>query len=285
MSPQAKRPAPKGKTPANSLAKSGPSPIWWIVGVGVAVVGVALVVGVSSSKDSTTNTSHLGRSDAPDALVEQVVSVPAATLDAVGAGSATAPTKITEGAASGPPTVLFVGAEFCPYCAAERWSLVNALGRFGTFSGLKTTYSSSTDVFPDTPTFSFYGSNYSSDVVSFEPVEIATNEPDGSRYKKLETPTADQEKIWLQYAPQGGVPFLHIADKYVITSPSYAVDVLKGLNFDQIASAMQDPNSAVAKAAVGAANLITAAICASTNDQPASACTASIKALEANLAK
>jgi hypothetical protein len=153
MSPQAKRPVPKSKPPV----ESGPSPIWWIVGVGVAVVGVALVIGVSSSKDSSTDSGHLGRSDAPEALVQQVVSVPAATLDAVGAGTATPPTPITESASTGAPTVLFIGAEFCPYCAAERWSLINALGRFGTFSGLKTTYSSSTDVFPDTPTFSFHG--------------------------------------------------------------------------------------------------------------------------------
>ena len=70
----------------------------------------------------------------------------------------------------------------------------------------------------------------------------------------------------------------------MITTPSYAVDVLKGLNHDQIANAMQDPTSDVAKAAIGAANLITAAICASTGDQPASACTPAIQKLEAGLA-
>ena len=41
-----------------------------------------------------------------------------------------------------------MGAEYCPYCAAERWSMIVALGRFGTFSGLQTMRSSSTDSRP-----------------------------------------------------------------------------------------------------------------------------------------
>ena len=64
--------------------------------------------------------------------------------------------------ASGKPIVLYVGGEFCPYCAAERWSPVVALSRFGTFSNLTLLRSSSTDMFPDTRTFSFAGSHYSS---------------------------------------------------------------------------------------------------------------------------
>ena len=35
--------------------------------------------------------------------------------------------------ASGPAQILFVGAEYCPFCAAERWPLVVALARFGRF--------------------------------------------------------------------------------------------------------------------------------------------------------
>jgi hypothetical protein len=32
--------------------------------------------------------------------------------------------------------MLYIGAEYCPYCAAERWPLVMALSKFGTFSNL-----------------------------------------------------------------------------------------------------------------------------------------------------
>ncbi len=38
----------------------------------------------------------------------------------------------------GKPEVLFVGAEFCPFCAAERWPLIVALSRFGRFTALTT---------------------------------------------------------------------------------------------------------------------------------------------------
>jgi hypothetical protein len=79
--------------------------------------------------------------------------------------------------------VLYVGAEFCPFCAAERWPLLLALSRFGTFSNLKESHSSAADVFPNTPTVSFYGSTYESDYVAFTPVETATNQRSGNGYE------------------------------------------------------------------------------------------------------
>src|ERR1022692_1312734 len=60
------------------------------------------------------------------------------------------------------PEVVFVGAQYCPYCAAERWALAVALSRFGAFSGLQLIRSSSTEVYPNTATLSFYRSSYSS---------------------------------------------------------------------------------------------------------------------------
>ncbi len=81
-------------------------------------------------------------------------------------------TALTSG---GKPEVLYLGGEYCPYCAAQRWAMVNALSRFGTFSGLTTTHSSSTDVDPNTPTWTFYKSTYTSNYLVFTPVEEYTN--------------------------------------------------------------------------------------------------------------
>ena len=53
--------------------------------------------------------------------------------------------------------MLYYGAEYCPYCAAERWAIAAALSRFGTWSNLKITASSHTDVYAETHTFSYYG--------------------------------------------------------------------------------------------------------------------------------
>ena len=76
--------------------------------------------------------------------------------------------------------MLYEGAEYCPFCAAERWAMVMALSKFGTFWGLKLTNSSVSDFAPDTATFSFYGSTYTSKYLAFKPVELATNEPAAS---------------------------------------------------------------------------------------------------------
>ncbi|EQD74307.1 protein containing DUF929, partial [mine drainage metagenome] len=72
------------------------------------------------------------------------------------------------------PRILYVGADYCPYCAALRWPLVLTLLRFGSLEGLKFMRSSSTDVFADTATFSFYGSTYKSPWIGFEGFETST---------------------------------------------------------------------------------------------------------------
>jgi hypothetical protein len=60
--------------------------------------------------------------------------------------------------------------------------------------------------------------------------------------------------------------------------------VLQGLSWSQIASDLSDPNSNVTQAIVGNANILTAAICTATNNQPQSVCSASyIQSLEPSL--
>ena len=71
---------------------------------------------------------------------------------------------------AGKPRVLYVGAEYCPYCAAQRWAVAAALSRFGTFADLSETASATDDIHPDTATLSFHGSSYTSEYV---PVVLA----------------------------------------------------------------------------------------------------------------
>lgn len=241
-----------------------------VVGAAVAVLAVVVVIVVVgvTQKAKTADASR----PAASAAVLAAVTVPGNVLDSIGAGSVTAAPKpvsdapLTEG---GKPQVLYIGAEFCPYCAAERWPLVQALSRFGTFTGLKTVHSSPTDVFPNTSTFSFHGATYRSDVIAFTGKELET-----VTGAVLDQPTAAENALWKKYTGQGSFPFLDIAGKYVATGPSYDPTVLKGLTADQIAAALADPSSAVARAVDGAANVLTAAICKSTGNQPASVCSA-----------
>jgi len=222
------------------------------------------------------------------AVIHDVTAVPAATLNSVGAGTVDAKSIITlkNGTAltsAGKPEVLYIGAEYCPYCATERWAVAVALSRFGTFSGLHGIHSSSTDVYPSTPTLTFYKSTYTSTYLSFVPVETET-----VAKKTLQTPTKAQSALIAKYdAPpyvsadsEGSIPFIDFGNKYMISGASYNPQILQGKTWAQVAAALKDPSSTIAKGVDGTANLITATICKLTNNQPATACTSVVKSME-----
>jgi len=202
--------------------------------------------------------------------------VPEATLNTVGRpSSVVAPSPTGDNgpilrASDGKPIVTYIGAEWCPFCAAERWAMAVALSRFGTFSDLSATHSSTSDVYPDTQTLSFYGSHYTSPYLDFVPVEEATNQAVNGSYPTLQRPTAAQSDLVARFDPQGSIPFLDIANKYVVTGSSYSPQVLSGLSRAQIAGALHDPSSPVAQAIDGAANVMTAALVQVTGQQPGS---------------
>jgi thiol-disulfide isomerase/thioredoxin len=84
----------------------------------------------------------------------------------------------------GKPLVFFMGAEWCPFCAAERWALVEASSRFGKWSGLKELHSrSGQDFFPSLPTYDLSRATYTSDYLSLRHIEVAT--VDGDPLQKL----------------------------------------------------------------------------------------------------
>ncbi len=257
------------------------------VGLVVAAVATMVVIKATESPGPAAAASHLssGGSAATgdpgtSALASNVVealAVPSATLDAVGSpASVTLPDRVTGTSvlrgSDGKAVITYVGAEYCPYCAAERWALAVALSRFGTLSNLSGTHSSTSDVYPDTQTLSFYGSTYSSPYLTFQPVEEATNQLVDSAYQTLQTPTAAESKLLASYDPEGSIPFIDIGNTYVVTGASFSPQVLAGLSRSQIASELGDPSTAVAQAIDGAANDITAAICSVTGNQPSSVC-------------
>jgi thiol-disulfide isomerase/thioredoxin len=272
-------------------------------GAVVVVLAIALtfvIVKLNSKPSSSASSASNGPTgSALTAVVNKVTSVPARTLDAVGDGGGSVtgkPTPISGAAltANGKPEMLYVGAEYCPYCAAERWAMIVALSRFGTFSGLSTIHSSSTDAYPNTPTFTFYGSTYRSKYVSFVPVETTTNYRVGNSaspsvpYVTLPVPSAAEQALIDKYDPGtdgNPIPFIDVGGKYVQIS-NLAPDgpqELAGMTWAQIASALRDPSSAVAQGVEGSANYLTAEICMVTGNQPASACTAAVRALEPRL--
>jgi hypothetical protein len=246
----------------------------------VIVIVVAFIVIRSLNKPSAAATANANtRTPLPASVSNAVSTVPASTLNTVAAGSVPQvvrqPLTAGSGAAltsNGKPEMLYIGAEYCPYCAAMRWSMAVALSRFGTLSTpWRGIHSSSADVFPRTATLTFYKSGYTSKYLTFTPIEnlTVTKGP-------LQNPTAAQNALWARYEPDPstrGYPFIDFGNKWVLKGPIYDPAVLKGLTWSQIATAMRNPSSPVSQGVLGAANYMTAAICKTTNNQPASVCT------------
>ncbi|HEY2278456.1 MAG TPA: DUF929 family protein [Streptosporangiaceae bacterium] len=269
-------------------------------GAVVVVVVVVVVFVIFAVTKSTSSSSSSGPNGPTGTALSKVVadttSVPASTLAAVGTGTVASPPSAINGTpltSGGKPEMLYIGAEYCPYCAFERWGMIVALSRFGTFKGLSTTHSSSTDVYPNTPTWTFYKSTYTSKYLVFTPVEETTNQPasNGQGYVPLQSPTAAQQALIAKYdappyvasASKGAIPFVYLGGHYLITGASAQPSVLTGKTWATIASSLHDPSTAVAKAVNGTANFITAAICKMTSNQPSNVCTSSVTALQSKM--
>jgi hypothetical protein len=252
----------------------------------IAIVVVFIVVKTGNKTPASSGPSNGPTGTALSQVIAETTSVPASTLQAVGAGSVTTPPKAVTGSpltSGGKPETLYIGAEYCPYCAFERWGMVVAFSRFGTFSGLSTVHSSSTDVFPNTPTFTFHGSSYTSKYVNFTPVEETTNVPQGNGYTPLQQPTAAQQALMTQYDASGSIPFVNFGNKYTIVGASASPQVLAGKSWQTIASSLHDPANPIAQAVLGTANYMTAALCKLTSNQPASVCTPAVTALQSKM--
>jgi Domain of unknown function (DUF929) len=252
-----------------------------IAAVLAIVISLVLVKTLGTSPAARAGSAAATGTALPASVVAGVTSVPPAALNAVGTGTA-APGAVSPIAgaplnSAGKPEILYVGANYCPYCATERWPLTVALSRFGTFSGLSGIHSSPTDVYPSQPTLTYYGSSYTSRYLVFTSVETTAENPD----TPLQRPTAAEQAVLSQYdappyvpaADAGSIPFVDLGGRYLIHGAQYDPQVLQGLTWAQVASALADPSSPVAQGADGAANMITAAICKLTGNQPASVCT------------
>jgi Domain of unknown function (DUF929) len=248
-----------------------------VVAVIAVLVGVKLITGPAKSTGAKAGLASA-------AVVQAVSAVPASTYNAVGVGSTSnPPIKINGSAltAGGLPQILYVGAEYCPFCAAERWSIATALARFGTWTNLGSTSSASGDVYPNTQTLDFHGTTYSSPYIAFTGVEQTTNQGSNGNYTPLDKLTAAQAALiakfdappYVSSADANSIPFIDIGGKWIISGAGYSPQTLAGMSHAQIAAALANPSSAVSKGVIGTANMITAAICNVTPKAPTSVCT------------
>lgn len=171
--------------------------------------------------------------------------------------------------------LLYVGAEFCPYCAGDRWGLVLALLRFGKLEGMRYMASSASDVYANTPTLTFQHATYRSAWLDLQAVETADREQ-----HPLMQLDKRQTAIFLQFdaPPYVGIPesipFVYVDGRYVLGELLATPDSLDGKDWRQIADALDDPHSALFKGVMPRVNLLTAAICRLDGEKPADVCRA-----------
>ncbi len=259
---------------------------WVFVILILSIVVVLLVVKITRG---TTTVQPPPVAPAATGVVRAVASLPSTVFDAVGAPPAVDPGQalLTGQPAlsiGGRPAVVYVGAEFCPYCAAERWALVAALDRFGTFAHLGATSSSSDEVFPSTPTFSFDGTTYRSRYVTFAAVEEYGDRPSDTApagFPKLHDPTPLEWALVRRYDTSpfvpgtGTLPFVDVDNRLVLSGSGigFSPGVLQGKSMGQIADDLAKASNGDTQAILGSANLLSAAICAATGARPAPVCT------------
>jgi hypothetical protein len=206
------------------------SPWLWVGGILVCVaivVGLFLFLGHQSNTSTGTNTGNQGSSQLDATSFKEVTNVDPALLSQTGTGGVANPFKKPAAnlplltGPTGKPEAFYYGAEWCPLCAAERWSIAVAMSRFGTFHSLGATTSASDDTYPNTSTLSFYKSTYTSSYIDFVPLETQ----DRNR-NTLQTPDSQEQQILTRNNVQG-FPFMDIGDRYLITGASYDPGVLR----------------------------------------------------------
>jgi len=129
-----------------------------------------------------------------------------------------------------------------------------------TFSGLKTVHSSTADNPANIPTWTFYGSTYTSKYITFTSVEETTNvlASGGKSYTPLQTPTADQTALMRSTTRRARSRSLTSATstRRRGTCPCCSRRNLSG-DWTKIASDLKNPSSSNAKSVLAAANFTT----------------------------
>lgn len=258
------------------VRKKDRSGLYMVIGV-LALITVIIIAFYLISRQPAPLSANLKPSPANKGIVQQVTGVSQSTWEAIGTGGLSNPFKAplsnqpSLAGTPGRPQFLYVGAEWCPNCAAERWAMINALSRFGTFSNLSQVQSAENNL----STFTFRGSSYTSQYVNFVPREIFSNEKDDAgNYLSLDTLTSAEQQVFAKY---GGFPFVDIGNRYVYAQATYNPQVLldnaaNPLNWQTIANSLSDTKSPIAQGILGSANYMTAAICTLTNQQPGNVC-------------
>ena len=259
-----------------------------LIVVAIVLLGTLVLVRDNSAPGTSSSTVETF-TPASSSLISAMASVPASVFDSVGVNAPTTPVtplQPTGGAGTpawlatvnlGPPlpVVFFYGAEFAPYAAVQRWPLVLALSRFGTFHEL-----GDHAVEPDDRVREPLDLHVLEGLL-LEPIRdprvggaLQLVEPDrGERTSASRPPMPGRPRPIASYgAGANTFALLDVANRYTLNGSSFSPAVLAGLTQDQIAGYLTSPASPLTQAVVTSANEISAAICSTDGEKPAAVC-------------
>lgn len=287
--------APANRKPLNQSGRPAGLVTWVAVGAVVIVIAALVIVKIATGSSSTATGGWEATSSS---TATNLTTIPSSVFDTVGIDSPVmlvTPPQIHLGEpqltfkdpATGKtlPGVFYFGSEYCPFCAAQRWPAIVALSRFGTWSTLGNTSSSSRDVYPSTPTFTFQKSTYSSPYLVLQTVEEKSNQVNalGTDYTILQKPTVAQLALITKYDrseyfpamnPQyaGSIPFMTIGNRIMWAGSSISPSSFQGQVRDDIAKNLTDTANPISQSIIAASNYFSAGICSQTNQQPSNVC-------------
>jgi len=155
--------------------------------------------------------------------------------------------------------VFFMGAEYCPYCAAERWAIVRALQKFGQWSGLNQTMSAARDEqFLNLPTYDFTEATYTS-----THIEFVSRETKDREFKPLQKLLKTEEKLLHKYNPKKEIPFILIGGRFMQIGSGFTPKIFIGHTFRQTETELKKSESEIRKTIDEEASCIAALLCVS----------------------
>jgi len=283
------------RKPANQAGRPAGLVTWVAVGVVVLIIAALVVVKITTGGSDTANGGWEATSTA---TATDLTTVPSSVFDTVGIDSPVMlveapqvhldePQLLFKDPTTGKmlPGVLYYGAEYCPFCAAQRWPTIVALSRFGTWATLGNSSSASRDVYPNTPTFTFQKSTFTSPYIAVQTIEEKSTQVNaaGNDYTILQKPTEQQRAIVSKYdttkyfpnnPPQyaGSIPFFTIGNRIMWAGSSISPSSFQGQIREDIAKNLTDTNNPISRSIIASSNMVSAAICAQTNQQPSNVC-------------
>lgn len=165
--------------------------------------------------------------------------------------------------------LFFLSALYCPFCGAERWAIVDALGRFGTWQNLNPSQSTAgVDGIAAVPTYDFVHAAYTSSYVAFVARDAA--DAQGNPLQPLQPGERD---LVNRYDREGGIPLLVVDGAFTQVSSGYSPGLLAGKSFEEIHAGLGG-GSVAAVAIHHEADVLSALICYADGGQPRDVCAA-----------